>query len=60
MMAAPTREEPPCTRSLLGTVRQAIPAAQLVRLRTLDAGYVSNGPGAHSGGEYSIEVIVQK
>jgi hypothetical protein len=40
-------------------VLQAVPNANIVSLRVLDEDWVSNGDG-HSGGEYSIEVIIRK
>lgn len=51
--------EPPNTRGLRETIRQAVPGANLIVLRILNDGYVSNGDG-HSAGEYSIEAIVKK
>lgn len=55
----PEKGEPPHTRGLREVVLQAIPDANIVLLRVLDEGFVSNGDG-HSGGEYSIEVIIRK
>jgi SAM-dependent methyltransferase len=55
----PEMGEPPITRGLRETILQAIPNADIVLLRVLDEGWVSNGD-AHSGGEYSIEAIVRK
>lgn len=56
----PETGEPPVTRGLRETVFQAIPNADIVLLRVLDEGWVSNGATNHSGGEYSIEVIIKK
>lgn len=55
----PEKGEPPHTRGLREVVLQAIPNADILLLRVLDEGWVSNGD-AHSGGEYSIEVIIKK
>ena len=55
----PEKGEPPHTRGLREIILQAIPNADIVLLRVLDEGWVSNGD-KHSGGEYSIEAIVNK
>jgi len=55
----PEHGESPHTRGLREVVLQAIPNANIVHLRVLDEDWVSNGDG-HSGGEYSIEVIIKK
>jgi SAM-dependent methyltransferase len=56
----PDKGEPPHTRGLREVIYQAIPDANIVLLRVLDEGWVSNGPDMHSGGEYSIEAIIKK
>lgn len=55
----PDRAQRPITRSLLHTVKEAVPDAEIIDLRVLDEGYVRNGK-QHSGGEYSIEIILRK
>jgi len=55
----PEKGELPVTRGLREVVLQAIPNANIVSLRVLDEGFISNGEN-HSGGEYSIEVIIKK
>ena len=47
-------------RGLKQTVLDAIPNANIVSFRTLNEGFVSNGPLKHSSGEYSIEIIIKK
>jgi len=54
------REEPPFTRSLFKEVTENTPGGELLLLRVLDEGWVSNGPDVHSGGEYSLEAVVRK
>ena len=56
----PISGEEPCTKGLLDTISQALPGVEIVSLRVLDDGFVSNGPLSHSSGEYSIEAIVKK
>jgi predicted SAM-dependent methyltransferase len=57
----PSDEELPHVRSLLGSVKQAIPEANVVTLRVIDEGYDhSLPPDVHPVGEYSIEIIVKK
>lgn len=57
----PDREEPPHTRSLLGTILEAIPNANVVSFQVLDEGFDHDIPAdRHSVGEYSIEAIIQK
>lgn len=56
----PEHGEPPITRGLRDVVLQAIPGANIVLLRVLNEGFISNGEQSHSGGEYSIEVIIKK
>lgn len=56
----PETAEEPDTRSLKGTVLEAIPGADIVSLRVLDGGWVPRPVEQHSCGEYSIEVIVRK
>ena len=52
--------EPSHTRGLADALAQALPDAELVLLRVLDAAFHDPGPEQHSHGEYSIEAIVQK
>lgn len=51
--------EPPNTRGLREVILQAVPYANIISLEILNDGYMSNGD-LHSGGEYSIEVIIKK
>lgn len=55
----PEKGEPPNTRGLKEVILQVVPKANIIILRVLNNGFVSNGDG-HSGGEYSIEVIIRK
>lgn len=56
----PETGEPPCTLGLKETVLKAIPNADIVLLRVLDDGFISNGPYKDSDGEHSIEIIIHK
>lgn len=56
----PERHELPLTRGLRQTIQEAIPFAKIISVRELKEGWVSNGPNAHSDGEYSIEAVIQK
>ena len=60
----PDISEEPCTKSLKGTVMDAIPDANIVSFGVLDENYDPNGRLSrghrHSEGEYSIEIIVNK
>jgi ubiquinone/menaquinone biosynthesis C-methylase UbiE len=52
--------EPPVTLGLRETIAQAVPTGKIVYVRVLDEGFESHGPENHSGGEYSIEAVVEK
>ena len=57
----PQTAEQPSTRSLKGTILEAIPNAKIVSFRVLDEGFDYSIPAdSHSVGEYSIEAIIQK
>jgi len=55
----PENGEGPVTMGLRNVILQAVLNADIVSLRVLDEGWISNGDG-HSGGEYSIEAIIRK
>ncbi len=60
-MWLPASEEPPCTRSLYATIKEAIPDVNVVSFRVLDEGYDYSLPqNQHPVGEYSIEAIIRK
>lgn len=54
------KAEPPCTRSLVQTLKDAIPEGEIVSLTVLDDGFVDPGSSFHSHGEYSFEAIIKK
>ena len=56
----PESEESPDTRSLKGSILQAIPNANIVSLIVLNEGWVPKPQNEHSCGEYSIEAIIKK
>lgn len=56
----PEYGEFPDTLGLKETILEAVPEANIVSLKVLDEGFISNGPVAHSSGEFSIEAIVKK
>lgn len=56
----PDKEEAPFTRSLRGTIQEAIPDGEIVSFRVLDDGWVQLPDDVHPVGEYSIEAIVRK
>lgn len=56
----PDTDEPPCTKSLRGTISTAIPNANIVVFRVLDEGYIKLPKNVHPVGEYSIEAIIKK
>lgn len=56
----PDEADPPHTRSLKDTVLGAAPGAELLVLRTLDAGWKPLPEKVHACGEYSIEIVVRK
>lgn len=56
----PESVEPPDTRSLKGTILEAIPNANIVSFNVLDEGWLPKPEDEHSTGEYSIEAIIKK
>lgn len=56
----PDIHEPPCTRGLRQTIKEAIPEAIIHHIKVLDEGFQSNGMNNHSSGEFSIEAVIRK
>ena len=56
----PDRAEMPCTLSLRGLLGECLPAAEVLYVKTCDAGWVPLPEDQHSGGEYSIEAVIKK
>ena len=56
----PEAEEPPDTRSLKGSILEAIPNANIVSFEVLKDSWVPKPQNQHSCGEYSIEAIIKK
>ena len=56
----PDRSEEPDTKCFKDVILEAVPDADIISYKVLDADYASNGPGNHPQGEYSIEAIIKK
>lgn len=57
----PSIGEKPCTLGLMSVCREALGEnIDVQELRILNEGFISVSPNVHSGGEYSIEIIIRK
>jgi SAM-dependent methyltransferase len=56
----PDGHEPPVTRGLHQTLREAIPQAELISFCVCAEGYFDPGPDKHAHGEFSIEAVLHK
>jgi SAM-dependent methyltransferase len=55
----PDAHEPPVTRGLRQTIREALgDRVTVLDLRVVNSGYVDTGPAKHAEGEFSIEAVL--
>jgi SAM-dependent methyltransferase len=54
------RDDAPDSIGVIPLVQRALRGYEIVQAKVCDEGYESKSPETHSGGEYSIEVVIRK